>query len=162
MDASSPQRALAEGLPRRSGAWSTTSSWISVAVCRSSTTQPIRTARGPRYPARRAAMSSRIGRRRLPPAPAMNSPISRIRATWESISKAMASSMARSSEPTARATRSLSNASSGVGAFTVGNGAGSTDDDAVFDLDLRSRREALELDHGELVAHLDDLARGDL
>src|SRR5262245_31339586 len=108
-------------------------------------------------------MSSRIGRSRLPPAPAMNSPISWMSGTGESISEAMASSMARSSGPTASATRSVSSASSGVGVFTAGRGSrGSTDDDAVFHLDLRSRREALDLDHGELVAHLDDFPGGDL
>src|SRR5206468_9456222 len=155
-----PPARIRRGAARRSGAWSTTSSWIRVAVCRSSTTQPIRTARGPRYPTSRAAMRSRMGRRRLPPAPAMNSPISWISATGESISPAIASSTALSSGPTARATRSFSSASSGVGAFTAGaRGGGSTDDDAVFHLDLRSGGEILDLDDRELVADLADLSR---
>src|SRR6266508_1420 len=105
-------------------------------------------------------MRSRMGRRRLPPAPAMNSPISWISATGESISSAIASSTALSSGPTARATRSFSSASSGVGAFTIrARGGGSTDDDAVFHLDLRSRGEILDLDDRELVADLGDLPR---
>src|SRR6266511_798699 len=105
-------------------------------------------------------MRSRMGRRRLPPAPAMNSPISWISATGESISSAIASSTALSSGPTARATRSLSRASSGVGAFTIrARGGGSTHDDAVFHLDLRSRVEILDLDDRELVADLGDLPR---
>src|SRR5499425_665005 len=136
MDASSPQRAFADGRPRRSGAWSTTSSWMSVAMCR------------------------RIGRRRLPPAPAMNSPISWIRCTGEAISAAIASSMARISAPTARATRSLRSASSGVGAFT--GGTRSADDDPVLDLDLVAVGDAGELDHGELVLDLGDATGGHL
>src|SRR2546428_14090442 len=103
-------------------------------------------------------MSNRIGRRRLPPAPAMNSPISRIRLTGESISGAIAASMARSSGPTARATRSLSRASRCVWAFTNRErGGGSTNDDAVFHLDLRSRWEVLDFHDRELVADLADL-----
>src|SRR5437867_4500506 len=107
-------------------------------------------------------MRSRMGRRRLPPAPAMNSPISWISATGESICSAIASSTALSSGPTARATRSFSKASSGVGAFTMtaynAASAASSDDDAILHLDhLRSRRDALDLDDGELVAHLDHL-----
>ena len=66
-----------------SGAWSTTSSWIKVAVWSSSTTQANRTERGPRYPARRAASSRSIGRSRLPPAPAMYAPISWMSTTGE-------------------------------------------------------------------------------
>src|SRR5262245_4060413 len=108
-------------------------------------------------------MSSRIGRSRLPPAPAMNSPISWMSGTGESISPASASSIARSSAPTAYATRSFRSASRGVGAFTAGGDEGeSTDDDAVLHLDLRACGETLDLDHGELVLNLDDLARGDL
>src|SRR5512134_1487283 len=72
----------------------------------------------------------------------------------------MASSMARSSPPTARETRSFSSASSGVGAFMEREGkGGSTDDDAVFHLDLRSRWKALELDHRELVLDFHNLPR---
>src|SRR5262245_25107799 len=83
--------------------------------------------------------------------------------TVESISAARASSIARSSAPTATATRSFRSASSGVGGFTVGrDGDESTDDDAVFHLDLRPRGEALDLDHRELVLDFHDLARGDL
>ena len=68
--------------------------------------------------------------------------------------------MARSSPPTARATRSFSSASSGVGAFTEREGkGGSTDDDAVFHLDLRSRWKALDLDHRELVLDFHDFPR---
>src|SRR5215470_14093227 len=102
-------------------------------------------------------MSRRIGRRRLPPAPAMNSPISWIRCTGEAISAAIASSMARISAPTARATRSLRSASSGVGAFT--GGTRSADDDPVLDLDLVAVGDAGELDHGELVLDLGDATR---
>src|SRR5262245_39869097 len=107
-------------------------------------------------------MSNRMGRRRLPPAPAMNSPISWISGTGESISAAIADSIALSSGPTASSTRSRRSASSGVGAFMVGGSeGGSTDDDAVFHLDLRSRWEALNLDHRELVPDLHDLPGGD-
>src|SRR5215468_2547353 len=104
-------------------------------------------------------MSRRIGRRRLPPAPAMNSPISWIRCTGDAISDAIASSMARISAPTARATRSLRSASSGVGAFT--GGRRSADDDPVLDLDL-AVGNAGDLDHGELVLDLGDAPRRDL
>src|ERR1700682_5223563 len=104
-------------------------------------------------------MSSRMGRRRLPPAPAMKSPISRMRDTGESSWRAMASSMARISGPTARTTRSLRSASRSVGAFMERRSA---DDDAVLDLDLIAGGDALELDHGELLLHLGDSARGHL
>src|SRR4029453_7448729 len=60
--------------------------------------------------------------------------------------------MARISGPTARATRSLRSASSGVGAFT--RGGESADDDPVLDLDLVAVGDAGELDHGELVFYL--------
>src|SRR5258706_4478331 len=92
----------------------------------------------------------------------MNSPISRIRATGESIWPAIASSTAFSRGPTASATRSFNNASSGVGAFTVGAlGGRSTDDDTIFHLDLRSRWRLLDLDDRELVSDLADLAARD-
>src|SRR5712691_1650119 len=107
-------------------------------------------------------MRSRMGRRRLPPAPAMKSPISRIKATGESSWRAMASSMARISGPTARATRSLRSASRSVGAFTDLVERPSADDDPVLDLDLVAGVDALELDHGELLLHLSDAARGHL
>ena len=55
--ASSPHCAFAEGRPRRSGAWSTTSSWMSVAVWSSSTTQ-----------ARPHAPRSAVARPAAPPA----------------------------------------------------------------------------------------------
>src|SRR3970040_2442666 len=126
----------------------------------------------PRCPAARAAISRRIGRSRLPPAPAMNSPISCMRPTGEATARAMASSMARISGPTARATRSLRSASSGVGAFTGVGGSppsgrsapsgGSPNDDPVLDLDLVAGGDARELDHGELVPDLGHAARGDL
>src|SRR5713226_755246 len=99
-----------------------------------------------------------MGRRRLPPAPAMKSPISWIRPTGEASSRAMACSTASSSGPTAIATRSLSSASSEVGTFNGRNGQ-SPKDDAVFNLDLRSLGDALELDHRELLADLGDPAR---
>src|SRR5438093_4943045 len=66
--------------------------------------------------------------------------------------------MARISGPTARATRSLRSASSGVGAFT--RGGGSADDDPVLDLDLVAVGDAGKLDHGELVFHLGHPPRG--
>src|SRR6266852_5275941 len=99
-------------------------------------------------------MRSRMGRRRLPPAPAMKSPISRMRDTGESSWRAMASSMARISGPTARTTRSLRSASRSVGAFMDLVERPSADDDAVLDLDLVAGGDALELDHGELLLHL--------
>src|SRR6266581_4510279 len=105
-------------------------------------------------------MRRRMGRRRLPPAPAMNSPISWIRCTGEAISAAIASSMARISGPTARATRSLRSASSGVGAFT--GGGGSADDHPVLDFDLVAVGDAGELDHGEFVLDLGHPPRGHL
>src|ERR1700730_1142438 len=107
-------------------------------------------------------MSSRMGRRRLPPAPAMKSPISRMRDTGESSWRAMASSMARISGPTARTTRSLRSASRSVGAFMDLVERPSADDDAVLDLDLVAGGHALKLDHGELLLHLGDAARGHL
>src|SRR5713101_1442783 len=107
-------------------------------------------------------MRSRMGRRRLPPAPAMKSPISRIKATGESSWRAMASSMARISGPTARATRSLRSASRSVGAFTDLVERPSADDDPVLDLDLIAGGIALELDHGELLLHLGDATRSHL
>src|SRR5262245_66345313 len=67
--------------------------------------------------------------------------------------------MARISKPTARATRSLRSASSGVGAFT-GRG-GSANDDPVLDLDL-AVGDARKLDHGELVLDLGDASGRDL
>src|SRR5262249_29681028 len=105
-------------------------------------------------------MRRRMGRRRLPPAPAMKSPISWMRLTGEAISAAMASSTARISGPTAWVTRSLRSASSGVGAFT--RGKRSADDDPVLDLDLVAVGDAGELDHGELVLDLRDAAGGHL
>src|SRR4029077_120182 len=60
--------------------------------------------------------------------------------------------MARISGPTARATRSLRSASSGVGAFT--RGGGSADDDPVLDLHLVAVGDAGKLDHGEFVLDL--------
>src|SRR5262247_84990 len=102
-------------------------------------------------------MRRRMGRRRLPPAPAMKSPISWMRLTGEAISAPMASSTARISGPTAWATRSLRSASSGVGAFT--RGEQSADDDPVLDLDLIAVGDAGELDHGELVLDLGDATR---
>src|SRR3972149_6360279 len=69
MDASFPHWQLAEGRPRRSGAWSTTSSWISVAVWRSSTAQPSRGGGGPRGPAPRARGRGRGGGGRVPAGP---------------------------------------------------------------------------------------------
>src|SRR2546427_2259430 len=107
-------------------------------------------------------MRSRMGRRRLPPAPAMKSPISRMRDTGESSWRAMASSMARISGPTARTTRSLRSASRSVGAVMDLVERPSADDDAVLDLDLVAGGDALELDHGELLLHLGDAARGHL
>src|SRR3989442_5880074 len=107
-------------------------------------------------------MRSRMGRRRLPPAPAMKSPISRMRDTGESSWRAMASSMARISGPTARTTRSLRSASRSVGAVMDLVERPSADDDAVLDLDLVAGGNALELDHGELLLHLGDAARGHL
>src|SRR3989442_1630289 len=101
----------------------------------------------------------------------MNSPISWIRPTGEASSSAMASSIARISGPTARATRSLRSASSGVGAFTGVRGsgakggqrqAGSPNDDPVLDLDLVAGGDARQLDHGELVPDLGHAPRGDL
>src|SRR5262245_48461848 len=91
----------------------------------------------------------------------MNSPISWMSTTGESISSAIAASIALSSGPTARATRSLSNASRGVGSFTAVAGGASPDDDAVLHLDLSSRREVVKIHHRELVAHLAHLARRD-
>src|SRR5215510_2967445 len=85
-------------------------------------------------------MRRRMGRRRLPPAPAMKSPISWMRLTGEAISAAMPSSTARISGPTAWVTRSLRSASSGVGAFT--RGKRSADDDPVLDLVLDLRDAA--------------------
>src|SRR5262245_5858465 len=117
----------------------------------------MRTARAPTEPARRVAMSSRIGRRRLPPAPAMNSPISWISATGDSIWTAIASSTALNSGPTAKATRSFRSASRGVGAFTV-----STDHHAVLHLDLRTRGQVLDVDDRELLTNLGDLPGRDL
>src|SRR3989442_12296724 len=105
-------------------------------------------------------MRSRMGRRRLPPAPAMKSPISRMRDTGESSWRAMASSMARISGPTARTTRSLRSASRSVGAVMDLVERPSADDDAVLDLDLVAGGNALELDHGVLLLHLGDAARG--
>src|SRR5713101_10194813 len=107
-------------------------------------------------------MRSRMGRRRLPPAPAMKSPISRMRDTGESSWRAMASSMARISEPTARTTRSFRSASRSVGAVMDLVERPSADDDTVLDLDLVARGDALELDHGELLLDLGDAARGHL
>src|SRR5215470_10597676 len=101
-----------------------------------------------------------MGRWRLPPAPAMKSPISWMRLTGEAISAAMASSTARISGPTAWVTRSLRSASSGVGAFT--RGARSADDDPVLDLDLVAVGHAGELDHGELLLDLGDATGGHL
>ena len=102
-----------------------------------------------------------MGRRRLPPAPAMKAPISWTRATGESISAAIAASTACSSGPTASDTRSFSSVSSWRRAFhETGGGAGaSTDDDAVFDLDLRSRWMAVDLHDRELVVDLAHFAR---
>src|ERR1700730_19312508 len=74
----------------------------------------------------------------------------------------MASSMACISGPTARTTRSLRSASRSVGAFMDLVGRPSADDDAVLDLDLVAGGDALELDHGELLLHLGDSARGHL
>src|SRR6266849_1952476 len=105
-------------------------------------------------------MSRRMGRSRLPPAPAMKSPISWINPTGDEIEWAMASSMARISGPTARTTRSLRSASSGVGAFT--GWGGSADDNPVLDLDLVAVGDAGQLDHGELVLDLGDATRCDL
>src|SRR5216684_3462903 len=107
-------------------------------------------------------MRSRMGRRRLPPAPAMKSPISRMRDTGESSWRAMASSMARISEPTARTTRSFRSASRSVGAVMDLVERPSADDDTVLDLDLVAGGDALELDHGELLLDLGDAARGHL
>src|SRR5262249_3946263 len=117
----------------------------------------MRMARAPTEPARRAAMSSRIGRRRLPPAPAMNSPISWISATGDSIWSAIASSTALNSGPTARATPSFSSASRGVGAFTA-----PTNPHAVLHLDLCSRGQVLDVDDREFLTNLGDLPGRDL
>src|SRR5437879_13862657 len=107
-------------------------------------------------------MRSRMGRRRLPPAPARKSPMWRMRDTGESSWRAMASSMARISGPTARTTRSLRSVSRSVGAVMDLVERPSADDDAVLDLDLVAGDNALELDHGELLLHLGDAARGHL
>src|SRR5262249_28836401 len=123
-----------------------------VAVWSSSTTQARCTQRGPYAPASRAASRSRIGRRRLPPAPAMYSPISWTRATGESSSWRMASSTERRSSPTSAATRSLRTCSrAGVGTLLR--------DDPVSDLDLGSRADPLDLREGKPIAQLHDLGR---
>ena len=59
-----------------------------------------------------------MGRSRLPPAPAMNSPISRMRSTGELISRAISASMAASSPPIMRETRSFRSVSRAVGGLT--------------------------------------------
>src|SRR5215469_16216 len=83
--------------------------------------------------------------------------------TGDSISCPMARSIAPSSAPTARATRSFSRASSGVGAFTGRDWSDPLPEHhPVLDLDLRSRGGLLHLDHRELVPDLDDAARGHL
>src|SRR5262245_2922381 len=157
-DASSPHWALAEGRPRRSGAWSTTSSWIKVAVWRSSPAQARRTDRGPRYPANRAASSRSMGRSRLPPASAMYAPISWMRATGEPSWRRISPSTDFSSSPTSAATRSLRTCSR-VGEGTRGPLLG---DDAVFDLDVRARGHRLDLGHRKPVAQLGHARRPDL
>src|SRR5262245_6776236 len=92
----------------------------------------------------------------------MNSPISRIKATGESIWPAIASSTAFNSDPTASATRSFNRASSGVGAFTIVALGGSTNDDAVLHLDLRSSGQIVDVDDREFVTDLAHLPTRDL
>src|SRR5207244_11474608 len=96
-------------------------------------------------------MRSRMGRRRLPPAPAMKSPISRMRDTGESSWRAMASSMARISGPTARTTRSLRSASRSVGAVMDLAERPAADDDEGLDLDLGAGGNGLEHRHEQLL-----------
>src|SRR5262245_36394169 len=96
-----------------------------------------------------------MGRRRLPPAPAMYSPISWTRATGESSSRRMASSTERRSPPTSKATRSLRICSRAG----VGTRAALLRDDPVSNLDLRPGADALDLGQREPIAQLHDLGR---
>src|SRR4030095_11541347 len=128
-----------------------------VAVWRSSTTHAKRTGRSPRAPARRAARRSRIGRSRLPPAPAMYAPISWMSVTEESSSRRISVSTASRSSPTSTATRSLSRPSRAG----VATRRALLRDHAVLDLYRGAGRNALQLRHREPLADFRDPRGGD-
>src|SRR5688500_1990854 len=99
-------------------------------------------------------MRRRIGRSRLPPAPAMNCPVAWMSGTGDSISRPMAASMPPSSAPIATATRFFNRASSGVGAFTEEGRRRLPEHHPVLDLNLHPRGGLLHRDHRELVLDL--------